>query len=538
MKRILLLFCLVLVQILDSFGAEWIFVTPRLLNAEHRASRSNFQKQEVDGQTVLLFDRDNSLKSSALREVFEQSAMIQFIASLRSQARSAHLREYGSLATVDKSSTPLAVYVGEAMGRGGPAVASSFRIFISSENYRTDSLMLLAPINLRNDTLTIQDFIDQDYFIPVVAHELYHGLMGDIYGDKFIELKVRSTSRVGHQADRVTDEYLAFSEGMAEAMELATLEMFPDEVQYRPKNLPHWSEPKLKFLGDIMKRRLVSARRNHFSLVGDGRKKDGELDPPEDLFKTEGVIATLLYRLIFKSRVQDPFAKVTYTLVKHKPMTFLSFLKYFCEDNPGDRSFVLRQFLESTRYISVSSKAARIYKNYYLSKKGYKQKKISQVDYNRVVQDWTDFRSRLYSEVLDGSLLIDAAVCPEYGVADESLFYEIDLNTAKQYEISDFFNDSFTDLLSDEEIQIHVSKILKLRNRYQWIISMDSLPFSTLVEDRLAEAHIRYNNEKERQIQARLNTLKRNLSQLVDRGDLLVDLNLFLSHSYLNLSSE
>lgn len=538
MIRLVVLFSIFLVFSLKLFAVEWIFVSPKLRDASLKAARANFLKQEVSGQTVLLFERDQQPGIASIKQIFEKSAMIQFVSSLRVQARISHEREYGSLATADSPLTPFLVYWGEAMGKGGPAVASSFRTYVDSQDLRSDSLMVLAPINLRNDLLTIGDFIDQEYFVPVVAHELYHGLMGDIYGDRLVELKVRSTSRVGHQADRVTDEYLAFSEGIAEAMELATLEMFPHEVNHQIKDLPGWSDRKQKFLGDIMRRRLVSARRNHLSLESDGRKKDGELDGAKDLFRTEGVVATLLYRLFFKSRVEDPFTKVTATLIKHKPLTFLSFLKSFCDDHSEDRALVLRQFLESTRYITVSSKAADLYKDYYLAKKAYKQKEIGQINYDEVVQNWSDFRSRLYSGVLDGSLQIDEAICPEYGVADESFFYELDLNTANEYELVDFFNDILEDLLGEEEIHIHIGKILRLRESEQWILSMDSLPFTAKVEDRLATAHQRYTDEKERQVQIRLNTFKDNLNKLVNEGDPLSGLSAYLSHSYLDGPNE
>jgi len=514
---------------LRLFGVDWAFVTPRIIDPERTATRRNIQKADVGGEVVLLFDRDTKAQVERIRTILDQSQMIHFISSLRTQARDLHYQVYEEFATVDRPATPFMVYYGDAMGKGGPAVASSFRLYLEDESIRSDSLMLLAPIQLRSDELSIQDFIAQDYLVPVVAHEFYHGLMGDIYGDRFLELKVRSTSRVGHAADRVTDEYLAFLEGMAEAMELATLEMFPDEVSHKIKHLEGWSDKKRDFLGKIIKRRLVSARRNHLSLAGDGRKKDGELDSPEDLLRTEGVIATLIYRLIFKSRVEDPFTKVTESLIRHKPLTFLAFLKAFCDDFPEDQKFVYRQFLESTRYITVSDKASGFYKHYYLSKKAYKQKKLSREDYDQVVAEWTDFRTGFYQGVIDGSIAIDQAIRPEFGVSDESFFYELDLNACDDFEIRDFLDELFADLLSEAEIQIHVSKMMKLREDRQWIVSMDSLPFSQAVEERLDSYHRMFEREKERQIQARLETLKKSLTSFVD-SEQQNQFSLFFSH--------
>ena len=68
--------------------------------------------------------------------------------------------------------------------------------------------------------------------------------MGDVYGERMLEMKSRSLSNKGHRADLVTDEYLAFIEGIAEAMELATLELFPDEINHQLVSRKDWSAEK------------------------------------------------------------------------------------------------------------------------------------------------------------------------------------------------------------------------------------------------------------------------------------------------------
>ena len=160
--------------------------------------------------------------------------MIQRVFDLRRNAREL-------VAGTDKPDTPFLVYVGSDMGLGGPAVASNFRILATGDDdrqIRSDSLMVLAPLKIGNSIMKPIDFYKQKYLAPLIAHELFHGLMGDLYGQSMIEMKARSYSRNGHAADRITDEFLAFIEGTAEAMELLALEDHSNEVSNKLIDFP------------------------------------------------------------------------------------------------------------------------------------------------------------------------------------------------------------------------------------------------------------------------------------------------------------
>jgi|SaaInl4_135m_RNA_FD_contig_111_98795_length_5921_multi_4_in_0_out_0_4 hypothetical protein len=529
------LFLLFSIQV---FGSQWVFVKPITLEKVPGSIRVNMAKGEFEGLKVFLFEQDQSNQHEKIHSKLQASKMVTFVTSLRRQARELHQAEYGKYATTDQSQTPFLVYAGNELGGVGPAVASSYRILIEDGKIRSDSLLLLAPIQFRGETVTMEDFLSENYLAPLIAHEFFHGIMGDIYGERLIEMKARSTSRVGHRADRVTDEYLAFIEGVAEAMELATLEMYPAEASHKMISAQDWPEKKREFLRKIKRRRLVAANRNHLSLASDGRKKDGELDSAEDLFKTEGVIATLLFRLLFKSRVEEPFEKLLNVMIAHKPMTFIDFLRAFCDDFPQDRKFVIRQFLESTRYITVDSAAGDSYKRYYLAKKAYKQKRLSREEYNSVVQAWSEQRSAIYQRVLDGEIALDQTIGPVYGMSDDTQFYELDLNRSPVEELDDFFQEFFSDLLGEDEIQLHVARIMKLRESMNWISSMDSLPFSTEIESRIEEFHKYFIDEGESQVLKRLERLKNGIYAFTGDEDLTDLTSLFISHDRSEVTNE
>jgi len=509
-----------------SAASEFLFVEPTLKRPDLPASPMNITKGSHAGQTVLLFKPAvEDERQARFRKQFQQSSMIQFVSDLRQQARRMHQEIYGDFETADQDQTPFLVYLGSKMGMGGPSVASVFRIHLSEANLRSDSLLVLAPLRYGGGTMPVGEFIKQKYFSTLLAHEFFHGIMGDLYGETLLELKARSTSRVGHAAHKITDEYLAFLEGVAEAMELATLDMFPQEVSHKLVSHPKMTEDLEVFVRGFKKRRLVTARQNKFGLAMDGKKRDGELDPPEVLFKTEGVISTLMYRLLFKSRVQNPFDKTLRVLTVYKPLTFLDFFKAFCKEFPEDRPIALRQFLESTRFITVSRKAAHGYRQYYLSKKAYKQGNLSLESYQKDIETWTEFKADFYQKVLEGDLALDAAIATPYYVADEESFYELDLNHSPSSQLQDFFFDIFQDLADEDDLAIMVTKLIRQVERGQFIRDMESLDFPGPIEEILAEYHENYLEASEARVRKRTRRLSEKLySSFHD------DLSAFLSH--------
>jgi len=241
-RLIILLSCVVLVQ---QSANEVVFVEAELIDPEMPALPRNIRKVVVNDQKLFAF-RILPVKGDLAdwRTKFSDSEMIQFVFGLRRQAR-LQASKVDLKPSADSPDTPFLVYVGSDMGLGGPAVASNFRIMATSDDgrqIRSDSLMVMAPLKIGSSIMQPIDFYNQKYLAPLVAHELFHGLMGDLYGTKMIEMKARSYSRKGHAADRITDEFLAFIEGTAEAMELVALEVHASEVSNTLIDYPHLTD--------------------------------------------------------------------------------------------------------------------------------------------------------------------------------------------------------------------------------------------------------------------------------------------------------
>ncbi|MCJ8347218.1 hypothetical protein MJH12_16880, partial [bacterium] len=226
------------------FSVEFIFIEPNLIDLERKAFARNIQKVEVDGQVVFSYSESKTEINESIKNQLKNSKLIEYVGELSKRARTLHLEHYGDFATVDEPNTPIFTYLGSRMGTGGPAVTPR-RIQLQDSLLRSDSLLILADIKRRQGAVTLQDFIDQKYFSAVVVHELFHGIMGDIYGQKIFEMKARSLSRVGHAAQKITDPFLAYMEGMAEAMELAAQEMFPKEISAKVVNGENLDQFKL-----------------------------------------------------------------------------------------------------------------------------------------------------------------------------------------------------------------------------------------------------------------------------------------------------
>ncbi len=517
-RLIILLSCIVLVQ---QSANEVVFVEAELIDPEMPALPRNIRKVVVNDQKVFAFRILPVTDDLAFwREKFSESEMIQFVFELRRQAR-LQASKVDIKPSADSPDTPFLVYVGSDMGLGGPAVASNFRIMATSDEgrqIRSDSLMVLAPMKIGSSIMKPIHFYNQNYLAPLVAHELFHGLMGDLYGTKMIEMKARSYSRNGHAADRITDEFLAFIEGTAEAMELVALEDHASEVSNTLIDYPHLTDELRDFIRGFKRKRLVLAKHNKLGFTADSSILDGELDSAEDMLKTEGVIASLTFRLLFKSGLTNPFEKLFRTMLRHKPLHFVDFLKKFVSDYPDSKDTVIRQFLESTRYITVHKDAARLYKDYYLAKKAWKQKKGTFEKKQITLRRWKEFRLDLFRRVLSGEIDIDANLSIPYKVADENFFYSLDLNKANRMELQDFWDEYFSEDFTEEQCKAMLDLLFRMRDKGLFIRSMKSIEWPESVEQRLEAMNLFFINHYNDQIANKVLSMKEGLYRFGSPG--------------------
>ena len=468
--------------VVQNAANEVVFVEAQLIDPDRPATPRNIRKILVDNQKVFDFRilpiRDDL---ADWRMKFKDSEMIQRVFDLRRTARDLE-------AGTDTPDTPFLVYVGSDMGLGGPAVASNFRILATGDDdrqIRSDSLMVLAPLKIGNSIMRPIDFYKQKYLAPLIAHELFHGLMGDLYGQSMIEMKARSYSRNGHAADRITDEFLAFIEGTAEAMELVALEDHSNEVSTKLIDFPELSDDLRNFIRGFKRKRLVLAKHNKLGFTEDGVVLDGNLDSAENMLKTEGVIASLTYRLLFKSGLNNPFDKLFTTMARHKPLHFMDFIKKFISDHPDSSKTVIRQFLESTRYITVHRDSAELYKEYYLSKKAWKQKTGTLQRKKLASERWSLHKRDLFEKVVAGEISIDQNLVVSYQIADENFFYNFDLNRVSRLELEDFWDEYFSEDFTEGQCSAMLDLLFQRRSKGIFIRNMDSIEWPESVENSL-----------------------------------------------------
>ncbi|HMM58763.1 MAG TPA: hypothetical protein PKC25_01390, partial [Candidatus Rifleibacterium sp.] len=89
---------------------------------------------------------------------------------------------------------------------------------------------------------------------------------------------------------------------------------------------------------------------------------DGVLKSGIDMLSTEGVNASLFYDVLNGGRIQAPFSKVCQVFENSKPQTYREFVDAYIQKFPEDRSQMIKQFLDNTKYATVDSSATARYK--------------------------------------------------------------------------------------------------------------------------------------------------------------------------------
>ena len=177
------------------------------------------------------------------------SPIIREVNALRIRARTMAGR------TLKEVCEPNYIYIGGDVIFGvGPAYVSSER-FILDDTVTTNLIMAedaKAPFHIPLAMLTKDNLIAHSYYEIVVAHELAHGIMQDLYGvDEFSKLEKRVVSRDGHFASGITDPTLAWIEGFAEGFEAYLGESNLNEAQLVTPTLDKMMQDVQNRIGDF-----------------------------------------------------------------------------------------------------------------------------------------------------------------------------------------------------------------------------------------------------------------------------------------------
>ncbi|MBF0498782.1 MAG: hypothetical protein HQM09_01505 [Candidatus Riflebacteria bacterium] len=261
----------------------------------------------------------------------------------------------------------------------------------------------------------------------VIAHEAGHMIMDQVYETP----NYPKTNYAGpHSKDSVTDEGFAISEGWAEALETIS-------NKDRLNNASSWRVQSQKNIAD---NKYIFKNQGVLDGVQDGILKNGSQQ-----LSTEGVNATLFYNMLKDSSVQAPYEKVLHVFEQTKPQTYRDFLKNYMDQYPEDRSNVIRQFLETTKYTTVDSGAIAKYKSLFDAEQAFKTASPDQPElyarlqgeYQAKLNDYNQYKEQLYKQaVVDGNIDKaigggsggEAAVATRYSDETNSRFRQVKLS--------------------------------------------------------------------------------------------------------------
>jgi len=233
----------------------------------------------------------------------------------------------------------------------------------------------------------------------IIAHETGHMIMDQLYERN----NYPKTNYAGpHSKNSITDEGFAISEGWAEAIETIA----------NKDRLDSGSSWRLKSQQNIVDNKYIFKNQGVVDGPNDGILKNGI-----QMLSTEGVNASLFYRMLQDNHIQAPYSKVCQVFEQAKPQTYRDFIKSYIQIFPEDRSRVIGQFLENTKYATVDSTAVERYKALHDAEQAYlnapadnpQLKATLEENYRQQKQSYEQWKEQVYQKaVVDGN--IDSAI--------------------------------------------------------------------------------------------------------------------------------
>ncbi len=227
----------------------------------------------------------------------------------------------------------------------------------------------------------------------VMAHEMGHMIMDQVYETPNYP---KSNYAGPHSKDSITDPGFAYHEGWAEAIEtLSNKDRLYSSNNWRVASQRNVAENKYVF-------------KNQGVLEG---PNDGILKSGAQMLSTEGVNASLFYKMLTDNRIQAPYSKVLQVFEQSKPQNYNEFLKSYIEKFPEDRSQVIKGFLESTKYATVDSTATARYKALHDAEVAYKNAASPELrsqleqQYQQQLSEYNQWKEQAYKQtVVDGKI--------------------------------------------------------------------------------------------------------------------------------------
>lgn len=357
---------------------------------------------------------------------------------------------------------PVWVKTGGA-GRQGPGMVSLVPIQIETPRggrHEASQLLVLEDLRLPDGTLvTVEEMNGAGLLVPMVCHEACHGLMADLYRERFLAFSVLGTSLGGaHDSPVETDPHLAFREGFAEAGELVLARRFPREFYATPGA---GVRPAVQaFARTMAKHRVALAGRNRFIFTANGRVKDGQLKTGATDHATEGVIAALLETLVnhanWPSRGDDHFPVLFRAMARQAPLTFFGLVNALLAEAPAQAETIRRILVEYTCYTIRSPEAARQYEQYYLSRKAFVQGKLGRDEFAKARAAWQAWKDGQRRRVEAGAPVWEAA--PEPFVVAARNGFALDLNDTDPERLA-WHLEAFLPTAPPDQVRVRAAKL-------------------------------------------------------------------------------
>lgn len=258
--------------------------------------------------------------------------------------------------------------------------------------------------------------MDDPSAASVMSHELGHMIMDQLYERP----NYPKTSYYGaHSKNTVSDEGFAISEGWAEAIEaLSTKESHDTSTSWRIQTHKNIAENKYIFKNaDVVE------------VPNDGILKTGTAQ-----LSTEGVNASLFYKMLTDNHIQAPYSKVLSVFEQTKPQTYRDFLNDYVTMFPEDRSRVIGQFLENTKYTTVDNSAGARYKALHDAQQASQNNPDNAAlanDYQAKLREYNDWKEQVYRQtVVDGKIdkAVEGGAQAAYSDTTDSQFRQVRLS--------------------------------------------------------------------------------------------------------------
>lgn len=241
----------------------------------------------------------------------------------------------------------------------------------------------------------------------VMSHEVGHMIMDQLYETP----NYPKTEYAGaHSKNTVSDEGFALSEGWAEALEALSTKNIHDTAD-------SW---RIKTHKNIADNKYVFENQGVTDGVNDGILKTGT-----NMLSTEGANASLFYEVLNGGRIQAPYSKICQVFENSKPQTYREFVDAYIQKFPEDRSQMIKQFLDNTKYATVDSSATAKYKELFDAQQSWQNatdpvaKSQLKSDYDAKLSSYKEWSEALYKQaVVDGR--VDGAVDGARAYSDET----------------------------------------------------------------------------------------------------------------------